>query len=92
MSLLASGLQARCEEQLGVRLTMSGALKEHLVEKYSDAKMGARPLKRAIQSVVEDALAEEILLKKVSPGDVVSAGFKNGKVCFTVRGKTPEDK
>ena len=38
--------------------------------------MGARPLKRAIQSVVEDALAEEILLKKVVPGDKVSAGFK----------------
>jgi ATP-dependent Clp protease ATP-binding subunit ClpC len=43
------------------------------------------PLKRAIQSVVEDALAEEILLKKVVPGDKVSAGFKNGKVVFTVK-------
>ena len=48
--------------------------------------MGARPLKRAIQSVVEDALAEEILLKRVQPGDAVSAGFKGGKVCFTVKG------
>ena len=47
--------------------------------------MGARPLKRAIQSVVEDALAEEILMKKVIPGDCVSAGFKNGKVTFTVK-------
>ena len=47
--------------------------------------MGARPLKRAIQSVVEDSLAEEILLKKVQPGDSVTVGFKNGKVCFTVK-------
>ncbi len=87
VSLLSSDLHKRCEAQMDIRLTLTGALKEHLVEKYADAKMGARPLKRAIQSVVEDALAEEILLKRVQPGDAVSAGFKNGKVCFTVKGK-----
>ena len=87
VGLLAANLHTRCESQMGIRLTLTGALKEHLVEKYSDAKMGARPLKRAIQSVVEDALAEEILLKRVQPGDAVSAGFKSGKVCFTVKEK-----
>ncbi len=85
VNLLAANLCRRCEEQMDIRLTLSSALKEHLVEKYSDVKMGARPLKRAIQSVVEDALAEEILRKKVQPGDSVTAGFKNGKVCFTTK-------
>ncbi len=85
VNLLASNLYKRCEDQLGIHLTITAALKEHLVSKYADNKMGARPLKRAIQSVVEDALAEEILLKKVVPGDKVSAGFKNGKVVFTVK-------
>jgi len=85
VNLLSSNLYKRCEAQMDIHLSMTGSLKEHLVEKYADNKMGARPLKRAIQSVVEDALAEEILLKKVQPGDVVSAGFKNGKVCFTVK-------
>lgn len=85
VNLLASNLYKRCEDQLGIYLTITAALKEHLVKKYADNKMGARPLKRAIQSVVEDALAEEILLKKVVPGDKVSAGFKNGKVVFTVK-------
>ena len=85
VNLLAANLCGRCEEQMDIRLTLSSALKEHLVEKYSDVKMGARPLKRAIQSVVEDALAEEILRKKVQPGDSVTAGFKNGKVCFTTK-------
>ena len=85
VNLLASNLYKRCEDQLGIHLTITVALKEHLVKKYADNKMGARPLKRAIQSVVEDALAEEILLKKVVPGDKVSAGFKNGKVVFTVK-------
>ena len=84
VNLLASNLYKRCEDQLGIHLTITAALKEHLVKKYADNKMGARPLKRAIQSVVEDALAE-VLLKKVVPGDKVSAGFKNGKVVFTVK-------
>ena len=85
VNLLASNLYKRCEDQLGIHLTITAALKEHLVKKYADNKMGARPLKRAIQSVVEDALAEEILLKKVVPGDKVSAGFKNGKVVFSFK-------
>ena len=85
VNLLASNLYKRCEDQLGIHLTITAALKEHLVSKYADNKMGARPLKRAIQSVVEDALAEEILQKKVVPGDKVSAGFKDGKVVFTVK-------
>ena len=85
VNLLASNLYKRCASQMDIKLSMTPALKEHLVKKYADNKMGARPLKRAIQSVVEDALAEEILMKKVQPGDTVSAGFKNDKVTFTVK-------
>ncbi len=93
VSLLSSNLCRRCLEQMDIRLTLSPALKEHLVEKYSDNKMGARPLKRAIQSVVEDALAEEILKKKVQPGDSVTAHWRTDKktgqaaVDFTVKEK-----
>ena len=91
INLLAANLCNRCKTQMDIKLTLSTALKEHLVDKYSDNKMGARPLRRAIQSVVEDALAEEILKKNVSPGDTVSAGYKTdkktgqGKVTFTVK-------
>ena len=87
VNLLSSSLYKRCEEQLDIKLTITPALKEHLVKKYADNKMGARPLKRAIQSVVEDALAEEILQKKILPGDGVAAGYKNDKVTFTVAKK-----
>lgn len=94
VNLLAANLCKRCEEQMDIRLSLTSALKEHLVAKYADNKMGARPLKRAIQSVVEDALAEEILMKKVQPGDTVSVGFKaekgdpkNGKVVFNVKNR-----
>jgi len=86
ITLLASNLSKRCEQQMDIKLQLSLALKEYLVKKYADKKMGARPLKRAIQSVVEDALAEEILLKKVKAGDTVTAGYKGEKVTFTVKG------
>ena len=85
VSLLASNLSKRCEEQLQIKLKFSPALKEYLVEKHSDKKMGARPLKRAIQSLVEDALAEEILKGNVKPGDTVTAGIKDEKVTFHVK-------
>ena len=91
IQLLAANLCKRCKQQMNIDLHFSNALKEHLVEKYSDNKMGARPLRRAIQSVVEDALAEEILKKNVAVGDVVTAGYKKdkktgqGKVTFSVK-------
>jgi len=91
INLLAANLTKRAAEQMDIKLTFSNALKEHLVEQYSDMKMGARPLRRAIQSVVEDALAEEVLRGAVKPGDTVSAGYKTdkktgaGKVTFTVK-------
>ena len=85
VSLLASNLSKRCEEQLQIKLKFSPALKEYLVEKHSDKKMGARPLKRAIQSLVEDALAEEILRGNVKSGDTVTAGIKDEKVTFHVK-------
>ncbi|MBQ4259969.1 MAG: ATP-dependent Clp protease ATP-binding subunit [Lachnospiraceae bacterium] len=85
VNLLAAGLYKRCQEQMDIKLTISPALKEHLVTHYADNKMGARPLKRALQSVVEDAMAEEILAGKIAQGDKVVAGYKEGKVVFTVK-------
>ena len=85
ITLLSGNLTKRCKEQMGIRLTISPALKQYIVEKHADLKMGARPLKRAIQTIIEAALAEEILAGKVKEGDKVTAGVKNGKVTFTVK-------
>lgn len=84
-TLLFHELSARCEKQLSIHLSASRALKEHLVEKYADYKMGARPLKRAVQQVVEDAIAEELLSGRIKAGDTVSAGYRKGKVVFDVK-------
>lgn len=85
ITLLAKGLCDRCRTQMEIELTFTNSLKEYLVHKYSDLKMGARPLKRAVQNVVEDELATAILEGRVKRGDTVQAGVKNEKVTFTVK-------
>ncbi len=85
VTLLAKNLSKRCKKQMDISLTFTPSLKNHLVEKYSDYKMGARPLKRAIQNVVEDVLAEEILIGKIKSGDNVSATVKKGEIVFETR-------
>lgn len=82
VTLLAKNLTKRCKEQMDIDLTLTSSLKEYIIEEHSDAKMGARPLKRAIQTVIEDALAEEILEGKIEQGDHVSAGVRDKKVVF----------
>lgn len=85
IELLTNALAKRCEEQLNIKLTFTAAVKEYLVKKYADAKMGARPLKRGIQSAVEDLLAQRILEGKVERGDKVTVSVKNEEITFSVK-------
>lgn len=85
ITLLSGDLSDRCKKQLDIELTITPAAKNFIVDKYSDLKMGARPLKRAIQSMVEDALAEEILAGKIRPQSHVTVGCKEGKITFRSR-------
>ena len=89
VTMLSLNLINRCMESMGIKLNITHAVKTYIVDKYTNLKMGARPLKRAIQSEIEDALAEEILLKKVKPKDQVTVGIKDKKIYFTVKNKTP---
>lgn len=84
-TLLSKNLITRCKEQMDISLTFSKELKDYIVANFADLKMGARPIKRAIQSFVEDALAEEILRKNIRPGDKVVAKVKDKKAVFTVK-------
>ncbi len=85
ITLLLKNLTDRCQNQMDIRLTVTAAVRKFIVEKYSNLKMGARPLKRAIQTEIEDPLAEEILLKHVTSGEHVVAGMKDKKIIFTVK-------
>lgn len=71
-------------KELGYDLKLSDEAKDFIAEKGYDPKYGARPLNRAIQKYLEDALAEEILSGEVKEGDVLIAKFdkENSKVFF----------
>ncbi len=84
-TLLSSDLVRRAKKGLGIDLKISAALKKHIVETYANEKMGARPLKRAIQTVIEDPLAEKILSGEIPAGSTVSAGFRGGEVTFNYK-------
>lgn len=85
VSLLSKNLVKRCATQMNIDLTITPALREYIVERYLDAKMGARPMKRAIQTEIEDSLAEEILSGSVKSGDKVSATIKGKKVVYAIK-------
>ena len=82
MSLLCRQLSERARSQMGIELKMTAALKKHLVETYANEKMGARPLKRAIQNVIEDALSDRILNNEIGQGDRIIIGFRGGEITF----------
>jgi ATP-dependent Clp protease ATP-binding subunit ClpC len=63
-------LYARIKD-LGYVLNLSDRAKAFIADKGFDRQFGARPLKRAIQKYVEDALAEEIITSKVGAGDEI---------------------
>lgn len=85
ITLLSKVLSDRCKEQMDIKLVVSKQAKEELIGKYMDLKMGARPLKRAIQTELEDKLAEEILAGRIKSGDEVHVSANNKKFTFKVK-------
>ncbi|MEH6658326.1 ATP-dependent Clp protease ATP-binding subunit [Leeuwenhoekiella marinoflava] len=72
-------------ESLGYHLELSDKAKDFISDKGFDKEYGARPLKRAIQKYIEDALAEEIITSKVSEGDNIFMDIEEGKDELTIR-------
>jgi len=66
----------------GMGLEASADVKEVLAKEGFDPAFGARPLRRAVQRVIEDPLSEEILLGRFSDGDTIMAELEDGKVIF----------
>ncbi len=64
---------------LGHTLEIRDNVKDFIVDKGWDANFGARPLKRAIQNYIEDALAEEVIKSTLSPGDKIIVDLNEEK-------------
>lgn len=85
VSLMIKELSKRAEEQMKLHLIVRDAVKNHIVEKGADKKYGARPLKRAIQNMLEDKLAEEVLNHRVKQGDTVIVSMVKNEITFSVK-------
>ena len=79
-TILTGSLVKRAKEYMGIDLTITDAAKKLLVKKGSDKKFGARPLKRAIQTELEDILSEEILKGNIKEGARVKTKVSGGKI------------
>ena len=84
VTLLAKTLVERCRTQMEIELHIRDSVKAYIVETAYDPKYGARPLRRMIQSKIEDALAEEILAGRIKRGDRVEVGLKKKEIVFEV--------
>ena len=82
VGLLLKNLEKRCEEQMDIRLKISDSARDYLAEAGFDSKYGARPLRRAIQTKLEDSLANEILEGRIRKGDTVKVQLHQKQLRF----------
>ena len=85
VTLLCRDFTKRLADQLDIHLTLRESAKNLIVEKGTDAKYGARPLRRALQTELEDRLADAILNGEVKAGEHVAAGVSGKQIWFTVQ-------
>lgn len=85
VGLLCQDLVRRAKEQLDITLKTRSSVKKKIAEAGNDRKYGARPLKRALQTQLEDPLTEAILNGEIKRGDLVEAGVSKKEIKFTVK-------
>lgn len=85
VSLMCKELVARAKEQLDMKLIIRDSVKKYIVEKGTDKKYGARPLRRALQNELEDKLAEAVLSGEVKAGMEVEVGISKNGIKFLAK-------
>lgn len=81
-NLLCNEFVARVQKQMDIHLKVRDSVKKLVMENGKDIKFGARPLRRALQTVLEDPMAEAILNGQIRAGQRVEAGTEKKKVRF----------
>ena len=82
--IMLASIRKRTKQQLGMELSIDEAAKDLLIQKGYDEKYGARPLRRTIQNLLEDKLAEEVLDGKAGAGDKVEITADGDGLKFSV--------
>jgi ATP-dependent Clp protease ATP-binding subunit ClpC len=83
IDILLESINKRIKEQMNMAIKLDDAAKNYIIDSGYDEKYGARPLKRALQSKVEDELAEKILEGKFKAGDTVLVSLEDNKLVFS---------
>jgi ATP-dependent Clp protease ATP-binding subunit ClpC len=78
--IMVATIAKRCKIQMDITLETSNEVVDHLAEVGFDAKYGARPLRRAIQTNIEDKLAEAILAGTIKEGDTVRVEYLDNEM------------
>lgn len=83
--ILLNALKKIAVEQMNITLEWKASVLEYIVDESYDQKYGARPLKRAIQTKIEDVLAEALLAEKIKPGNTVKLDVKEKQIIYTTK-------
>ena len=83
VNIMLKKLEKRCREQLEIELKITESVREFLAESGFDSKYGARPLRRAIQTKLEDPMANALLEGRIKRGETVRIQLRQKEICFT---------
>lgn len=80
-NLMVNNLSKRLGEQ-NIHISVTDKAKEYIADQGFNSEYGARPLRRAVQKLIEDKLSDEILRGKIEIGDSVNIDFQNDNLTF----------
>ena len=83
VNIMLKTLEKRCKEQLDIQLKITESVRDFLAEAGFDSKYGARPLRRAIQTKLEDPMANVLLEGTIKRGDTVRIQLHQKEIRFT---------
>lgn len=84
VKIMIAALNKRLEAQMGITLDVSKEAIEYLAKSGFDKDYGARPIRRSIQTKIEDELADRVLSGEIRQGEKVAVGFEDEKITFTL--------
>ena len=79
LDLMVDDLNKRLANK-GIAITLGVSARRHLIDNGYDPKFGARPMRRTLQDEVETLIAEQLIQKEISRGDVLRVTFSDGKI------------
>lgn len=87
-AIMVASIAKRTKEQMNIALTVDSSARDYLAERGYDEKYGARPLRRTIQTLIEDRLSEEILSGTFKSGDEVTVKKGKDGLIFSKKSRT----